>query len=79
MNTIAELFSGNYIKAFLEYFVCSVILLTSILKVLFLVIAGTILACVYSPYSKWINNKIEIAEYFRKPIIAVEPWGSERR
>ncbi|AKB33089.1 hypothetical protein MSSIH_2399 [Methanosarcina siciliae HI350] len=37
-----------------------------------------ILAGVYSSYSKWINKEIEIAEYFGKPIIAVEPWGSER-
>jgi hypothetical protein len=67
LNTIAELFSGNYVEAFLEYFVYSVIFPTSILKVLFLVIAGTILAGVYSSYSKWINKKIEIAEYFGKP------------
>ena len=37
-----------------------------------------ILAGVYSSYSKWINKEIEIAEYFGKPIIAVEPWGSEK-
>lgn len=37
-----------------------------------------ILAGVYSSYSKWINKEIEIAEHFGKPIIAVEPWGSEK-
>ncbi len=37
-----------------------------------------ILAGVYSTYSKWINKEIEIAKKLRKPIIAVEPWGSER-
>lgn len=37
-----------------------------------------ILAGVYSSYSKWINKEIKIAENLQKPIIAVEPWGSER-
>lgn len=38
-----------------------------------------ILAGVYSSYSKWINNEIEICkEVFNKPIVAVEPWGSEK-
>ena len=38
-----------------------------------------ILAGVYSTYSKWINKEIEISkEVFRKPIVAVEPWGSEK-
>ncbi len=37
-----------------------------------------ILAGVYSTYSKWINNEIEISKIFNKPIIAVEPWGSEK-
>jgi hypothetical protein len=37
-----------------------------------------ILAGVYSSYSKWIDKKIKIAECLKKPIIAVEPWGSER-
>lgn len=40
-----------------------------------------ILAGVYSSYSKWINKEITISknEFYRpKPIIAVEPWGSER-
>jgi hypothetical protein len=38
-----------------------------------------ILAGVYSSYSKWINKEIEISKkVFSKPIIAVEPWGSER-
>lgn len=45
-------------------------------------ISGTncvlILAGVYSTYSKWINEEIEISKDFVKPIIAIEPWGSEK-
>lgn len=38
-----------------------------------------ILAGVYSSYSKWINHEIAIAKkVFNKPIIAIEPWGSEK-
>ncbi|MNB92774.1 hypothetical protein D3C81_571290 [compost metagenome] len=40
-----------------------------------------ILAGVYSTYSKWINKEIDIAKNgftTVKPIIAVEPWASER-
>jgi len=40
-----------------------------------------ILAGVYSSYSKWINKEIKIAKTefcTPKPIIAIEPWGSER-
>ncbi len=40
-----------------------------------------ILAGVYATYSKWINEEIDLAESgfsIRKPIIAIEPWGSER-
>ncbi len=40
-----------------------------------------ILAGVYSTYSKWINKEIDIAKNgFAKvkPIIAIEPWASER-
>lgn len=40
-----------------------------------------ILAGVYSSYSKWIDKEIKIAQtefYVAKPIIAVEPWGSEK-
>lgn len=43
--------------------------------------AVVILAGVYSSYSKWIQKEIIIAnEEFTnpKPIIAIEPWGSER-
>lgn len=43
--------------------------------------AVLVLAGVYSTYSKWINIEIEIAkkEYsWTKPIIAIEPWGSEK-
>ena len=34
-----------------------------------------ILAGVYATYSKWINKEIEMAQKYRKPIIAVQPWG----
>lgn len=40
-----------------------------------------VLAGVYSTYSKWINIEIEVAKKefsWEKPIIAIEPWGSER-
>ena len=40
-----------------------------------------VLAGVYSTYSKWINIEIEVAKKestWQKPIIAVEPRGSER-
>lgn len=37
-----------------------------------------ILAGVYSTYSKWIDKEIEIAQNMGKPILAVEPWGSEK-
>lgn len=37
-----------------------------------------ILAGVYSSYSKWIDKEIQIAIKYNKPIIAIEPWGSER-
>jgi len=37
-----------------------------------------ILAGVYSTYSKWINQEINIAKVKRKRILAIEPWGSER-
>ncbi|ACH65186.1 nuclease [Aliivibrio fischeri MJ11] len=37
-----------------------------------------ILAGVYSSYSKWIKIEIEIAQQYGKPIIAIEPWASEK-
>lgn len=37
-----------------------------------------ILAGVYATYSKWINKEIEIAKKYNKPIIAVEPFASEK-
>lgn len=37
-----------------------------------------ILAGVYSTYSKWINEEIEIAKKYNKPIIAIQPWGAEK-
>lgn len=40
-----------------------------------------IMAGVYSSYSKWIDKEIQIAKtafIVPKPIIAIEPWASER-
>ena len=40
-----------------------------------------ILAGVYATYSRWINIEIDLAKssfYPPKPIIAIEPWGSEK-
>ncbi|MBI1418194.1 MAG: molecular chaperone Tir [Limimaricola sp.] len=37
-----------------------------------------ILAGVYATYSKWINEEIAISGNYAKPIIAVEPWASEK-
>lgn len=37
-----------------------------------------ILAGVYASYSKWIDEEITISGDYQKPIIAVEPWGSEK-
>ena len=39
-----------------------------------------ILAGVYSTYSNWINKEINIAKGFTnpKPILAIEPWASEK-
>ena len=37
-----------------------------------------ILAGVYSSYSKWIQIEIKIAKEYNKPIIAIEPWASEK-
>lgn len=39
-----------------------------------------ILAGVYSTYSSWINQEITIAQGFTnpKPILAIEPWASEK-
>ena len=40
-----------------------------------------VLAGVYASYSKWIDKEIKIAKngfLNPKPILAIEPWGSER-
>jgi len=37
-----------------------------------------ILAGVYASYSKWIDKEIDIARNSYKPIIAIEPRGSEK-
>lgn len=43
--------------------------------------AVLILAGVYATYSDWINNEIKISKnefYKSKPILAIQPWGSEK-
>ena len=40
-----------------------------------------ILAGVYATYSKWIDKEIQMAQtefLYPKPILAIEPWGSEK-
>ncbi len=37
-----------------------------------------ILAGVYASYSKWIKKEIKMSSDYVKPIIAVEPWASEK-
>lgn len=37
-----------------------------------------VLAGVYSSYSDSIQKEIKVANELEKPIIAIEPWGSER-
>jgi hypothetical protein len=32
----------------------------------------------YANYSKWIQKEIDGAEAYRKPILAVNPWGAQR-
>jgi hypothetical protein len=33
----------------------------------------------YATYSKWIQKEIEGAKFYNKPILAVNPWGQQRR
>ncbi len=33
----------------------------------------------YATYSKWIQKEIDGAKLYKKPILAVNPWGQERR
>lgn len=42
--------------------------------------AVLVLAGVYATHSKWIDEEIRLAKAFDlpKPIVAIEPWGSER-
>ncbi|GAB7093433.1 hypothetical protein JCM30237_05850 [Halolamina litorea] len=37
-----------------------------------------VLAGMYSAHRKWIQNEIELAEEFDKPIVGIEPYGSEQ-
>lgn len=37
-----------------------------------------ILGGLYVSYSKWIQFEIDYAKYLGKPIIGVQPWGSQR-
>jgi hypothetical protein len=36
------------------------------------------MAGMYSTYSKWINEEIDIAIAYGKPIIAIEPWAAKK-
>lgn len=31
----------------------------------------------YVAYSKWIQKEIDIANYYKKPIIGIKPWGNQ--
>lgn len=33
----------------------------------------------YASYSNWIQKEIDGANYYRKPILAVNPWSQERK
>lgn len=33
----------------------------------------------YAQHSTWIQKEIDGARYYRKPILAVNPWGQERK
>jgi hypothetical protein len=33
----------------------------------------------YAHYSRWIQKEIDGAKYYRKPILAVNPWGQQKR
>jgi hypothetical protein len=33
----------------------------------------------YATHSKWIQEEIAGSKYYRKPILAVNPWGQERK
>ncbi len=37
-----------------------------------------IIAGMYVNFRQWIEYEIEVAKDYRKPIIGIEPWGSER-
>jgi len=33
----------------------------------------------YVNYSKWIKKELDGAEYYKKPVLAVNPWGQDRK
>ena len=39
----------------------------------FIIISG-----MYAKYRKWIQRELEIAQYYKKPIVGIMPWGQER-
>lgn len=54
-------------------------LYNAILKQIQPVNCVVVLAGIYSTHSKWINKEIHISKtHFSKPIVAVEPWASEK-
>jgi hypothetical protein len=40
--------------------------------------AVLIISGMYVTYREWIQYEIEVAQYYRKPIIGIRPWGAER-
>ncbi|TNF50504.1 MAG: nuclease [Bacteroidetes bacterium] len=37
-----------------------------------------IIGGMYATYSEWIMKEIEIAQYYKKPIVGIYPWGQQR-
>lgn len=37
-----------------------------------------IISGMYAAYSYWIQQEIEIAQKYNKPIVGIKPWGQER-
>jgi len=37
-----------------------------------------VISGMYVDYRYWIQKEIDIAKYYKKPIIGVKPWGQER-
>jgi len=47
-----------------------------------LIASADVVVCptgMYSTHSKWISKELEAAERLAKPVLAVNPWGQERK